>query len=960
MIVNVINPFDLEITITSNTTNIYAGEYVEFTINITNYGPGLAEKILIKTNIINATSIKPNGYYDKDTGYIYLDSLNSNSTITINLTKQITINTTFTANITNADLNNTNNNDNIFINVSNRADLNLTVTINTLNPYFDDDLTYTITVTNIGYSLAENITVNTTLQNTGFKFINANSTSYIAGLWTIGNLNVGESATLTVNFKTNRSGLVSTEFNATTSTYESNTFNNYVNLTVNVSNNYKPSDDLVDLIININTNNTHPQINETILFNITVFNNASMEANNLTILSFLPTGLTPIGTYSGIWTITNLTAYGNISFTFIAKVTSYGSFVTNTSVNCVELDHNPVNNRANVLIVSSAPITNYADLMINVTRIGNLTLGETFKYNITVTNLGYSTAYNVNCTISLFNGLIVVNQSSTDYNESSFLWNVGNLLSGANKTLELTINITETGYYGNAFLVWSNENDANPQNNLILDNFQIKDTRVDINIRISANKTYVTNNETILFTVTVTNPSLNNATNVNITLDIPNEFTIINFIGNDTNNSYYIGDLNSGNIFNFTFTAKLNSNNASTITVNATLNETDYKMEDNADSITILPLKTGTDGVADLHVNITVNEQYPEIETVPIFNVWITNNGPDNATNVEVPIYVPADCVSTSADLYWDNTTSTFRLANLNVGQTVKLEVSFRINTTDPILFNASAKSDQFDPNITDNKATISLYPWKATPTCDLNITIVPIGNEFHANDTVKLNVTIRNIGEKTAYNVSIRNIIPPGLTLLNINSTWAYTLTSDGWFMPNHTINTNKSFILTYKIDNKGLYQTTMEVNTSTLDVDPTSNGMGVAIYAGEAEPNRRNVTTKTTGTVAVATLNGNANWAFKGTLKMANTTSAPTQNFPGQKLYANITSDSGFELVVESIDVTGSNGIANFQVNSAQLMTGAHNYKVTIFYKGEKTDDTYYLPSTATSITRKVTVNP
>ena len=957
---NILNPYDLEISITANTTNIYAGEYLELTINITNHGPGIAENIQIKTNILNATSTKTKGYYDKDTGNIYINNLNNNSTIQIKLTKQIKTNTTFTTNITNTDLNNTNNNDTLFINVLDCTDLNITVTANTLNPYFDDDLTYTITVTNTGYSLAENTTVNTNLPNTGFKFINANSTNYINGLWTIGNLNTGESVILTLNFKTNKSGLVNAEFNTTTNTYESNTLNNNVNLTVNVSNNYKPSDDFVDLIINITTNNTNPNINETVLFNITVFNNASTTANNLTILSFLPSGLTPIGTYTNNWTLTNLTGYNNASFTFIANVTSYGSFVTNTSVDCIELDHNPINNRANTLIICSAPNTNYVDLTINITRKGNITLGETFTYNITATNIGSNTATNVNCTISLFNGLTVINQSNNEYNDTSSVWNIGNLTSGESKTLELTINTTNTGYYNNAFLVWSNENDAQPQNNLILDNFEINDTKIDINTRITANKTYITNNETILFTVTVTNPSQNTATDVNITLNIPNEFTNINITGNDTNNSYYIGNLTSESTFNFTFTAKLNSTNPSTITVNTTLNETDYNLENNIDSITISPIGNNTNGIADLQINITVNEQYPEIETVPIFNIWVTNNGPDDATNIEVPIYIPADCISTSADTYWDNSTSTFRLANLSVGFTIKFEVSFRISTTQPILFNASAKSDQFDPNITDNKASISLYPWEATPTCDLNITIVPIGDEFHANDTVKFNVTIRNFGEKTAFNVSVHNIIPPGLTLESISTTWAYTLTSDGWFMPNHTINTNKSFILTYKIDNKGLYQTTMEVNTSTLDVDPTSNGMGVAIYAGEAEPNRRNVTTKTTGTVAVATLNGNANWAFKGTLKMANTTSAPTQNFPGQKLYANITSDSGFELVVESIDVTGSNGVANFQVNSAQLMTGAHNYKVTIFYKGEKTDDTYYLPSTATSITRKVTVNP
>ena len=353
--------------------------------------------------------------------------------------------------------------------------------------------------------------------------------------------------------------------------------------------------------------------------------------------------------------------------------------------------------------------------------------------------------------------------------------------------------------------------------------------------------------------------------------------------------------------------------------------EAHSELSDYVDALgVILPLGSGAEGVADLHINITVNEQYPEIETVPIFNVWVTNYGPDNATNIEVPIYVPADCISTSADMYWDNSTSTFRLANLSVGQTVKFEVSFRISTTNPIIFNASVKSDQFDPNITDNKASISLYPWEATPTCDLNITIVSLGDVFHANDTVKFNVTIRNFGEKTAFNVSVRNIVPPGLTLLSISTTWAYTLTSDGWFMPNHTINTNKAFILTYKINNKGLYQTTMEVNSTTLDVDPTSNGMGVAIYAGEAEPVRVNISTRVTPTVAVATLSlsGDGNWTFKGNLKKAATPGGTAnQNFAGQKLYANITSTTypAFSLnEIESVDLTGANGIANFVVSA------------------------------------------
>ena len=148
-------------------------------------------------------------------------------------------------------------------------------------------------------------------------------------------------------------------------------------------------------------------------------------------------------------------------------------------------------------------------------------------------------------------------------------------------------------------------------------------------------------------------------------------------------------------------------------------------------------------------------------------------------------------------------------------------------------------------------------------------------------------------------------------------------------------------------------------------MDVDPTSNGMGVAIYAGEAEPNRVNISTRVTPTVAVATLSlsGDGNWTFKGNLKKAATPGATAnQNFAGQKLYANITSTTypAFSLnEIESVDLTAANGIANFVV-SAALLNGTGNYKVVIYYKGEKTNDTYYFPSAGTPHTKRVNVNP
>ena len=60
-----------------------------------------------------------------------------------------------------------------------------------------------------------------------------------------------------------------------------------------------------------------------------------------------------------------------------------------------------------------------------------------------------------------------------------------------------------------------------------------------------------------------------------------------------------------------------------------------------------------------------------------------------------------------------------------------------------------------------------------------------------------------------------------------------------------------------------------------------------------------------------------------------------------------------------VWAVDLTGANGVANFVV-SAGLLNGTGNYKVVIYYKGEKTNDTYYTPSVANQQTKKVTINP
>ena len=168
--------------------------------------------------------------------------------------------------------------------------------------------------------------------------------------------------------------------------------------------------------------------------------------------------------------------------------------------------------------------------------------------------------------------------------------------------------------------------------------------------------------------------------------------------------------------------------------------------------------------------------------------------------------------------------------------------------------------------------------------------------------------------------------------------------------------------FLVTYNITKKGLYQTTVNTNSSIQDTDPTSNGMGVAFYAGEAEPPRREVKTKV-ATPTVTTTGGKVqlaggDWTFSGKLQLANNTASPSSysNFGGQTLYANVTGPDGITRTYVADTLTASDGKATFTVPNADILSGENKYTILIWYKGEKTGGEHYLPSSNSKANIKV----
>lgn len=118
------------------------------------------------------------------------------------------------------------------------ADLSLTKTVNTSTVVKGTAVSFTITVANAGTGVATGVLVNDALP-AGLSFSSATtatgSYSSSTGVWTVGNMAVGQSATLTLNATTTLVGTLTNTATVTSSTFDPITGNNTASASVIVT-----------------------------------------------------------------------------------------------------------------------------------------------------------------------------------------------------------------------------------------------------------------------------------------------------------------------------------------------------------------------------------------------------------------------------------------------------------------------------------------------------------------------------------------------------------------------------------------------------------------------------------------------------------------------------------------------------------------------------------------------------
>ena len=830
---------------------VSVGNYTDeiiYIITVTNNGPndatGVTVSDILPEGLIFAGS---NGTYNSTTGVWYIGDLANGESISIRITAKINI----TGNVTNKvnvtgnehDSNLTNNNDTVTSEIPPATDLAVDKEVVSVGNY-TDEIEYVITVTNRGPDGATGVVVSDLLPD-GLIYSSsvADRGTYDpeTGIWTIGDLANGETLTLTIIAKINITGNITNNVSVTGGQYDPELGNNNDTVTSEIP----PSADLVVDKEVVSVGNYTDEI----IYIITVTNRGPNDATGVTVSDILPDGLVFVesnGNYdseTGVWYIGDLANGGTVTLTITARINITGNVTNNVNVTGNEHDFNLTNN--NDTVTSEIPPS--ADLVIDKEVIGFGNYTDHIIYVVTVTNKGPNDATGVVVSDLLPNGLIFVEAigvtqlyddqlifsgSEAKYDPTTGLWIIGNLANGESTSLLIVARINITGNVTNYANVTGNEHDSNLTNND--DNVTVEippsaDLAVEKEVVSVGNYT-----DEIVYIISVTNRGPNDATGVVVSDLLPDGLVFIE-ANNENYNAdtgvWYIGDLANGESISIMITARINVTGNVTNFVNVTGNEFDHDKTNNNDNVTVeIPKEV------DLSVNKTVNNENPYNGDEIIYEIVISNNGVDNATNVIVSDNLPNGLIYVSSDASkgsYDATTGLWTVGDLAIGETVKLTITVLVNKSGNLTNNVSVNSTEHDLNYTDNNDSVVI---DVIPVADLVVDKEANQDVIYVGDEVIFIITITNNGPNDAENVIALDKLPEGLEFVSSNaSKGTYDFETGIWDIGNLTVGETVTLIITTIAQKEGIIVNNVSVNSTTVDLNMTNNFANATVEANE-----------------------------------------------------------------------------------------------------------------------------
>ncbi|TMM30338.1 DUF11 domain-containing protein [Polaribacter aestuariivivens] len=839
---------ELVTTKTTNLSLVNEGDNIIYTIKVENQGPNDATGVNLTDLLpsdVSYVSDTSNGTYNPGSGLWILGNVPNGTSKTLNITAkvnpgtsgQIITNTTTAANGKQSDPDAVSDVLSASVSVISESDIVLSKIVDNKNPNEGDIITYTISVKNNGGATATNLVVTDNLPS-GLTYLTGitSSGNWTAPNWNVGSLAPGNTATLTLQAKVDVGSQGLTLVNTITNTQDQTDTNitaddNSESIAVTSS----------DLEVVKTVTNQSPNEGDTIIYKITVENKGPNDATGVSLVDVLPSGVTyaghfaNVGNYnqgSGFWNIGTINNGDIVTLTINVTVDAGTSqnTITNTTSNLVadQADPDTSNNVGEVIITPGSSI----DLSLTTRVLGNNTtpiIGDIISYEVVVANDGPNLATGIIVKDLLPSGLKFVKyNSSSIYNDVTGDWNVGSLAKDETKILFIEAEVLGIGVYENCAEITAADqidSDSTPGNGITTeDDYACANVVPQVNADVVVSITVDNNNpneaDVIMYTITATNNGPSTATNLIIANVLPVGLTYVGATPSEgiwTAPTWNIGSLISGTTETLTIRALVGAGTGGT-TLISTISKTQDQSDLNSSTDDLEESITVTN--SDLEVVKTVSNASPNEGESIVYQITITNNGPNDATNVSIEDVLPTGVSylsSTSVNGTYNPATGLWNIGTITNGSNAVLEITATVNTgtTGQVITNTTSnlRANQSDSDTSNNVGSVSITPGSVV---DVSVSKKLLGNTIpNVGDIISYEISVTNFGPNTATGVVVKDLLPSGLKYIKHTSSSPYDNVTGNWNVGIVNKDEVKILIIEVEVLPSGNYENCAEVQT-------------------------------------------------------------------------------------------------------------------------------------------------
>ncbi|MDQ8006026.1 MAG: gliding motility-associated C-terminal domain-containing protein [Pedobacter sp.] len=336
----------------------------------------------------------------------------------------------------------------------------------------------------------------------------------------------------------------------------------------------------------------------------------------------------------------------------------------------------------------------------------------------------------------------------------------------------------------------------------------------------------------VTFTISARNLGLVDATGVRVNDLLPSGYTFVSSTVSVGNYDSVTGVWNIGNLANnatatLTVVARINASGNYSNTATITGIETDPDPANNTSTVTPIP------GVLQANLGIvkTVDNASPTIGNNVVFNIVVTNAGPDNATGVVVNDQLLAGYTFVSSNETMgtlSNPAGIWTIGNLAVGQSATLRITAKVNATGSYTNTATVSGNEHDPVLANNTSTVTPVPNAAS--VDLSILKSASLASTHIGQEFDYILQVKNIGANLATGVVVTDILPEQLSFISTTSSYGAADYSNAtrtltWNVGSIAVGATIELVLKVKANLAGMVTNTAKVTSTETDIDLTNN---------------------------------------------------------------------------------------------------------------------------------------